>query len=444
MTRSTLGFAFVLALLASTILTQPASAQAKTADQPAAKPPAAATPQPGPRGIGIAATVNDDPITISDIDNRIDLYLLGAPGAPTPQMRAVMAQQVLAKLVDEKLQMQAAKSMGISVGDDQVIEAMGSVAQKNNATTDEFKARLIAQGIRPETLYDQLRAEIAWSQVIRRKLRPQINVTEAEIDSEFDQMDKAAGIAPKTAEEKPAAPPAASADAKPVDDTVAALATGAEAPKTDAAETTPATPATPATPDAGSAASVDSADTAAAAAAVSAATNAPAAPATQKAEIVSLKQIMIPLTPEDSADIVNAKMARAASLRNKIKNCADFDAEMKNFDNPGTLDMGRGPFMALPPALQALVRPMEVGTPSSPVRTGDGRGIAVLIVCEKTMADIPAGAPAVAQAPAPRLDRTKPEDREAVANRIGIDRLNKMADRYLRDLKATAYIDKRI
>ena len=39
-----------------------------------------------------------------------------------------------------------------------------------------------------------------------------------------------------------------------------------------------------------------------------------------------------------------------------------------------------------------------------------------------------------------------PEDgsREQVANLLGIKRLEQMADRYLKDLRATAYIEKRI
>ncbi|HEX2751527.1 MAG TPA: hypothetical protein VHP34_00165, partial [Alphaproteobacteria bacterium] len=46
----------------------------------------AATPPQG-ASVGIAAVVNDDIITYADIENRLRLYLLGAPAQPPEEVR---------------------------------------------------------------------------------------------------------------------------------------------------------------------------------------------------------------------------------------------------------------------------------------------------------------------------------------------------------------------
>lgn len=51
--------------------------------------------------------------------------------------------------------------------------------------------------------------------------------------------------------------------------------------------------------------------------------------------------------------------------------------------------------------------------------------------------------PAAAPASAP-LDKTSEASREEVANRLGLQRLEMLAERYLKDLRATAYIEKRL
>lgn len=173
---------------------------------------------------GIAVIVNDQPITVGDINDRLQLYTANAPTPPPEEVRQQIARQVLSKLIDEKLQLQEAAKTGINITEAQVNEAFASVAQNNQSTADEFKARMIARGVKPQTLMDQLRAEVAWGQLVRRKLRPQINITESEIDSEFDKMAAAHATFPAP---QPAEAPAA------VDPTVAAQAPGIAPDKTN-------------------------------------------------------------------------------------------------------------------------------------------------------------------------------------------------------------------
>ena len=55
---------------------------------------------------GIAAIVNDEVISLYDVDQRVDLFFATSGLGKSPEMRERMRAQVLRSLVDEKLQMQ--------------------------------------------------------------------------------------------------------------------------------------------------------------------------------------------------------------------------------------------------------------------------------------------------------------------------------------------------
>lgn len=357
--------AAVLALALCAALPGAAAAQGSAA------PVAAAAPAGAKGRIGIAAIVNEDVITFSDINNRMRLLLAGTSGNPPDEIRREMEFRTLSKLIDEKLEMQEAKSLGIVVTDDQVETGFANIAAQNNLPVEDFKKRVAADGVPIETLYDQIRAEIAWSQVARRQLRPQINIPESEIDAELQ-----------------------------------AIQSGARA-----AAAAPAT-----------------------------------LPPGVKGEVyVRLKQLVMLFDPKDPAGVINAKIARAVALKDEIDGCEAMDAKMQEFKNRGTADLGMGPLNALPPPLKSAVENLGIGELSKPVRGQNG--VAVLMVCERSE-NGPPPPPAADAGMLPnsaQLAAMAPEaQRDAIANGLGLKRMMQMQERYLRDLRATAFIDKRI
>ena len=131
----------ILPILAlSLLLTFPAHA-AKTKDAASGR-------------VGIAAIVNDDVVTIGDVASRLRLYLVGAPSAPPPDARKKIEQQVLVKLIDEKLQMQEAENLGIVVEEPELRDAFAQIAQQNNLPPEDFRKRLNISGVIVDTLMD--------------------------------------------------------------------------------------------------------------------------------------------------------------------------------------------------------------------------------------------------------------------------------------------------
>ncbi|TAL36290.1 MAG: hypothetical protein EPN97_06390, partial [Alphaproteobacteria bacterium] len=444
---------------------------------------------------GIAATVNDDAITFSDIRNRLDLYLAGNPETPPPEIRRKLEKQVLDKLIDEKLQLQEAKKDGITVTDDDIKRGMEQIARQNKLSPAEFQDRIDRTGVKRSTLTEQIRAEIAWSQVVRRKLRPEVNVSESEIDSAMAQMSHGKGKTEyRVAEILLTIPSAEMEDTvrHDADKIIEDVQKGGSFPSAARqyskapgaaqggdlgwirqgmlnekleealAKMHPGQISAPIRTDKGyHILFLRDVHVAGAATPPKAATPAPAAaPPPPKAETpgpevtLHLRQITIPISPTDPEPVIAAKMNRAATLKAEISGCEQMEKRAKDFISPGTADLGSGPLSSLPEPVRKAVADLPVGELSAPIR-GDN-GVAVMMVCERSSppAEEAAAAPPPPPAPAPQppaqapptAAEAPPEEasRDQVANQIGMKRLDQMQERYLRDLRATAFIDKRL
>ena len=421
----------------------------------------------------IAAIVNDSVVTMTDVRDRTNLYLSGSGHQLPPEERKKMEQQVLAKLIDEALQIQEAKKLSISIDEAQVNNGFGFVAKQNNLSPEDFKKRLKDSGVNIDTLYAQIRAEIAWDQVIRRKLRPQINVSDSDIDMTLDQLAHGEGKKQYHIAEifVKVADPAKVDDARnKADEAVEKIKKGATF--SSVARATSQAPGASEGGDLGwvqegqLAAELDKAlatlqpgqitepiragdgfhilflrEVRQGGAAIAEA--APPAPAAPHGPVVTLKQIVIPVKPTDPVNVIRAKQVRGLGLKKEIKSCAAMDKRMKDFPAQGTGTLGTGAESDLDPALRKVVEKLKVNELSSPIQAPGGW--ALIMVCERTEG-APQAAAAAPAAPAEKLsfDKTDEKARESVADKIGMQRLNKMADHYLIDLREAAFIDKKL
>lgn len=136
----------------------------------------------------IAAVVNDDVITVIDLLVRTRVAMVASHVPDTPENRQRLSGLVLRNLIDERLKTQAAKAQGITVDEAEVTERLTSLAQQNNLSLDQFKAKLAASGILMDALADQFRADIAWQMVVRKRFRSAATVSRKDIDDELAQM----------------------------------------------------------------------------------------------------------------------------------------------------------------------------------------------------------------------------------------------------------------
>jgi peptidyl-prolyl cis-trans isomerase SurA len=131
----------------------------------------------------IVAVVEDDVIMQSELDYRLDQIRqqLRAQGSQPPP-DDVLIPQVMERLVVERLQLQRAASMGIRIDDITLNEAMERIARENRMSLPQFRERVVAEGIDFQRFREQIRDELAISQLRRRQVENRIQVSEQEID----------------------------------------------------------------------------------------------------------------------------------------------------------------------------------------------------------------------------------------------------------------------
>lgn len=141
----------------------------------------------------IAAVVNDDVISIYDLAARINIVVASSNLGDAPELRRQIAPQVLRTLVDEYLQTQEATRLDIAVTDRDVEFTINQIEQKRGMGEGGLDNFVRANRLDREALMAQLRAEIAWTKLITRRLNSAITVGEDEIDEALARLESSRG-----------------------------------------------------------------------------------------------------------------------------------------------------------------------------------------------------------------------------------------------------------
>ncbi len=141
----------------------------------------------------IAAVVNDDVISIYDLAARIDIVVASSNLTDAPELRRQIAPQVLRSLVDEHLQIQEANRLDIAVGDKEIQFAINQIEKNRDIGVGGFDSFVNAHRLDREAVVVQIKAEIAWSKVITRRLNSAITVGEDEIDEALARLESSRG-----------------------------------------------------------------------------------------------------------------------------------------------------------------------------------------------------------------------------------------------------------
>lgn len=125
--------------------------------------------------------VNDRAVTRFEIEQRTRfMQLLGAP--------ATSATEAEQALIDDRLRDFAAKQMGIAATDEGVQQGLEEFASRAGLSAAEFTAQLEQAGVDHQTFRDFVAAGVVWRAVIRQRVVPTINVSDAEIDQELTRQ----------------------------------------------------------------------------------------------------------------------------------------------------------------------------------------------------------------------------------------------------------------
>ena len=137
---------------------------------------------------GIAAVVNDEAISMSDVGERMKLVMASSGLPNNEDIRAKILPQVVEGLIEEQLKLQEASRNKLIVSDEEVEEGFATIASQNKFTPEQFRAIMEKSGVAIHTLTRQIKAQLAWNKVIKEKLRKQVDVNETDINTRLERM----------------------------------------------------------------------------------------------------------------------------------------------------------------------------------------------------------------------------------------------------------------
>ena len=392
----------------------------------------------------IVAVVNDEVISEQDLNERLQLVTLTSGITDSEQARARLAPQVLRSLIEETLQLQEAERLGITVEDAEIQQALANIAERNRMTVETMQRFFEQNGIDLATLLEQVRAQIAWVKVVNRQIVPRVTVTVDQLEMAVEDARRNEGE-PEYLLSEIVLPVDSPAQAQTVAQDAARLVQTLR----------------------------EGASFESLAAQVSAAASAErggdvgwvrssAVPGElrntlegmREGEIsdpipspvgyyifwlrdrrlnqtavdssiasieVDLAQILLPVDGPDDADAVRM---RAAELRDDLADCAALADTAAELDAPESGRLGWLQLSDLPPELRQAVSSLPVNQISAPVQGPSG--IHLLMVCDR------------------REPQAATPQREQIAERLQRERVERLARRYLRDLRKEAFVEVRL
>ncbi|WP_031230920.1 peptidylprolyl isomerase [Asticcacaulis sp. YBE204] len=389
--------------------------------------------QTKPLGEGVVATVNDKLISSYDLKQRMLLLIITSGVQVTQQNYAAFQQQALRALIDENLQLLEADHFELKISDEEIDEEINSMAQQSGLTKDQLLAELKRAGVEPQTLRNQIKAEIAWGNLVNGRFRQKARVGKEQVDSYMGKLTEDSQkpqylvaeimIDPQVAGGQKEAEAGAQQLFDQISQGVApfqsvarqfsnapSAANGGDAGWLVSGTIDPKIEATLQTMESGQM----------------------TRPIVTESGVyiyylrektagnsdmqVRIKQAAIPLGAGDSA-------TRAlADFRAKYPTCEALGTEKGN--GPVTVtDLGITPLSDLTPEYAAALKPLKAGQTTAPMSNAQNTN--VLYVCDKTLAGDNA------------------PSRDQIENRLTQEKVSMLGRRYLRDIRAAATIETR-
>lgn len=424
MRRRTLALLFAAVVTAASMAIQPAAAQQLVER--------------------IAAVVNDEVISTSDIEARLRLDLLASGLEPSPQNQQRLIPGILRTLVNERIQLQEAERFNVSVSPEDLAQALDNIAGQNGLSAAGMRNLLSQNGIPLSTLEDRLRSNIAWQRLTQRRFGPGIDIGDEEVEEVIDRFRANQGLPEYLlaeiylAVDSPQEEPQVRQLSQQLADQIrqgapfprvarqfsesGGAANGGDVGWVVQGQLDPALDEILAQMQPGQVS--PPIRTATGYHILFMRDRRRVAEASAGDVVATLYRLALAVPQDAPGSVVQQTMDVAGEASRTIRSCEALAARAEELGAGDLVEAGRGPIGALPPAIQAEVAGLPDGVPTRPIRLPDG--VVVFMLCDRDLSG--AGLPS----------------RDEIAENLARDRLNMMRRRYLRDLRNAAYIELRV
>ena len=393
-----------------------------------------------PSVVKATAIVNGDVVTQTDVDQRLALLEIANGGKIPAEELDRLRQQVLRNLIDETLQIQAAKTEKITIKTSDIDRTVTRVAGNVKQSPDQLAGFLTANGSSITSLRRQIEGEIAWQRLQRAKIESSISVGDDEVKAVIQKIEASKGTEEYRVGEiflsaTPDTQAQTLANANKILEQLRAGASFAGYARQYSEASTAAVGGDlgwvrpEQLPQAlGAAIREMGPGTISNPIAVQGGVSIIAVQDTRKIltrdprdAVLSLKQVSIAFPKGTTREQAEPMVARFAEAAKTVGGCGGADKIATDFHGE-IVQQDQVKMRDLPPALQQLMLPMQVGQATQPFGSLD-EGVRVLVMCGRD-----------------EIDPTAPSYDE-VFNQINEERLNLRARRYLRDLRRDAVIE---
>ena len=134
----------------------------------------------------ITALINGDIISNEDVNDQINIFMLNSPVPYNEETKDMIKHRVMAQTIEQKLKLQAAEKENINISTEDVENQMKLWAKKNNVNL----SNLASKNINRTTLADNIKAELAWIKLVRKKFFQTSHITQKEINKAIDEVTK--------------------------------------------------------------------------------------------------------------------------------------------------------------------------------------------------------------------------------------------------------------
>ena len=142
----------------------------------------------------IVAQVNDDIITLSELQHMAKTVEAQAGVKPKGAEEKKLQREMLEALIDRKLAKAEAKRRGIVVSDKEIDAAMAEFKRRSNIPDDEAFAKGLAQaGLSLKEFRQQLADQMTQERLVAMVVGTKVSVSDAEVRRIYDQQAKTGG-----------------------------------------------------------------------------------------------------------------------------------------------------------------------------------------------------------------------------------------------------------
>jgi parvulin-like peptidyl-prolyl isomerase len=139
----------------------------------------------------VVAVVNNEVITLYELDNLATAYVDRAANAPKKEDREKIIKEtrpvMLNRMIEDLLVEQEAKKTGVVVKEEDVMAAISDLLARRNVKFEEFKATLIKAGSSFETYKEEVRSHLMKMRVAAREVRAKIAISDEEVGDYYSK-----------------------------------------------------------------------------------------------------------------------------------------------------------------------------------------------------------------------------------------------------------------